>query len=96
MIAFVLTLIGTMLLCISMRKHWKQILPEREHSAGAAKAMRAAGYVLLLSAAIVSIASWGTGYGLTLFVAFLNVAVFGIAIAIPYRYRNQDNLQSRR
>ncbi|MEM7501589.1 MAG: DUF3325 domain-containing protein [Pseudomonadota bacterium] len=90
MIEFVLTVAGTALLCLSMRKHWKQVLPGRARSQTAAMAIRSAGYCLLLAAAVMASIRYGTGVGLTLFFALLTVAVFGIALLLPVWQRGRE------
>ena len=94
MIVFILTLIGTAMLCLSMRKHWKQVLPDIERSPRAAMAVRAGGYALLLAAAIVSADLYGTGVGMTLFFALFTVAHFAVAVILPYRWNARAGRRS--
>ena len=85
MIVFALTLSGTALLCLSMRKHWKQLLVQHEYSTRIAYGLRAAGYLLLLLASIAAARNYGIGEGLTLFFGLLTAAIVGVAIALPSR-----------
>lgn len=87
MTEFALTLAGSLLLCLSMRKHWRQILGDQELKPGVATTLRSLGFGVLLIAAIVASIRHGVGVGLTVFFAHLTVAVFGIAVALPYWYR---------
>lgn len=84
MIVFFLTLVGAALLCVSMKRHWRQILPSVEHSSTTARLLRTVGYALLLVAAVLAANLYGTGIGLTLFFALFTVAHFGIALILPY------------
>ncbi|MEM8930496.1 MAG: DUF3325 domain-containing protein [Acidobacteriota bacterium] len=84
MIAFALTLIGTLLLCASMRKHWKQLVPQRKFSHRTANVLRAAGYLVLLAGATVASSRHGIGPGLVIFFGFLTFATLAIAVALPY------------
>ncbi|MEM7585906.1 MAG: DUF3325 family protein [Acidobacteriota bacterium] len=84
MIIFILTLAGTALLCVSMPKHWQQILPGRGYARQPAMALRALAYLVLLGAMILASRSHGVGVGITIFFGMLSVATLGIAVALPY------------
>ena len=84
---FLLILIGTAFLCVAMRKHWKQVFPGVSRTPAMTAGLRALGVAFLLGAAALSSAALGIGIGLTQFFGLLTIAVFGIAVFLPYRQR---------
>lgn len=92
MIELLLTVTGTSLLCVSMPKHYRQIvdlLAERfgtrtdaELTRTGRYALRAVGYALLAAAVYVCIAAVGVGVGLAAFAAYLTIGVFGLALLL--------------
>jgi len=86
--AFLLTLIGTALLCVAMGRHWRQVFPDSRRSPAMVASLRLAGAAFLVAAAVFMSRAYGTGPGLTEFFGLLTVAILGIAVALPYRQRN--------
>lgn len=75
-----LAVLGTALLCFSMRRHYRLVSGApltRQRSL----AMRIGGYLLLAVGAWLSVASHGTGVGLTLFVGLFTVTMLATAFA---------------
>ncbi|MEM8814276.1 MAG: DUF3325 family protein [Pseudomonadota bacterium] len=84
---FPLILVGTALICIAMRKHWRQLFPHVSLAPAQAAALRLAGAALLLAAAVLSTGAHGVGIGLTEFFGLLTIVIFGIAVLLPYAQR---------
>lgn len=92
MIELLLTVAGTSLLCVSMPKHYWQIvdlLAKRfgmRAGAGLTRtgryALRTAGYAVLAAAVYACIAAVGVGVGLAAFAAYLTIGVFGLALLL--------------
>ena len=83
--SFLLTLGGSLGLCLSMRKHARQVFGNSPPSKHVLLGLRITGWALLGLAILISVLTEGIGLGLTLFVAYLNVAVFGIALGLAWR-----------
>jgi hypothetical protein len=87
LLALMLTGAGSLLLCLSMNKHWKQLLPARAYRSRARPWLRAGGYTALVIALWLSIEARGGVIGSALFCGFLTAAVVAIALALPYLHR---------
>ncbi|MEM7432905.1 MAG: DUF3325 domain-containing protein [Pseudomonadota bacterium] len=84
---FLLTLAGALTLCVSMKKHFRQVFPSKTYAETSSRILRISGFVILAVAAVVCSSVKGVGLGLTWFAALLTVAVFSIAMALPYLTR---------
>lgn len=73
-ISFLLALLGSNLLCYSMRRHY-ELLSSRTLTTTRVYLMRSAGYACLLGGAAVAVSASGMGIGLTLFTALFTVAM---------------------
>ncbi|MEM1176964.1 MAG: DUF3325 family protein [Acidobacteriota bacterium] len=82
MIAFLLTLLGAGLFCLSQKPHWRQILRGRDYSKSAAIALRIGGSAALAAAVAAASAGPGLGVGLVVVFAMLSVATVGIAFLL--------------
>ena len=92
MIELLLTVAGTTLLCVSMPKHYLQIVDLLANRFGVRTgaeltrtsryALRAAGYALLAVAVYACIAAAGVGVGLAAFAAYLTIGIFGLALLL--------------
>ena len=88
-LAFLAVGIGTALLCLSMRRHHRLWL-SAPLSKPRAYAMRVAAYASLAAGAWLCIAAYGTGEGLTAFVALFTVTTLATALAVTIRRRLVD------
>ena len=83
MTGLLLTLAGAACLCLSMPKHYRQVVGspaprERRHYT-----LRVAGYLLLAAAVYACTTVAGVGVGLTAFTAYLTIGIVGIALLLP-------------
>ena len=83
MTGFLLTLVGTSCLCVSMPKHYRQVVRGGSPTKRRRYALRVAGYLLLAAAVYACTAEVGVGVGLTAFAAYLTIGVLGIALLLP-------------
>ena len=89
LLAFLAVGVGTALLCLSMRRHYRLWL-SLPLSKLRAYAMRVAAYGSLAAGAWLSIAAYGTGEGLTVFVALFTVTTLATALAVTGLTRTGD------
>ncbi|MEM1204903.1 MAG: DUF3325 family protein [Acidobacteriota bacterium] len=87
MIVFALTTLGAVSLSLSMRQHWKQVLPRHTFSRSRSITLRCLGFLLLLIAGVLASRDHGVIIGITLSLGLLNLAVIGIALLLPYLRR---------
>ena len=88
-LAFLAVGFGTALLCLSMRRHYRLWL-SAPLSRLQAYAMRVLAYASLAGGAWLCIAAYGTGEGLTVFVALFTVTTLATALAVTVRRRLVD------
>jgi Protein of unknown function (DUF3325) len=80
-----LTLAGFAALALSLKKHHKAVF-DTFPSASRTLALRVAGWLALIAATDWCIRSFGTGYGLVVETALLNLAGVAVALTLTYRY----------
>ena len=80
-LSFLTAALGTALLCLSMRRHYP-IVSTAPLTRQRRLTMRIGGYLLLAVGAWLSVASHGTGVGLTLFVGLFTVTMLATAFAV--------------
>ena len=80
---FLIALAGAVLLSVSMKKHYRQLFPERTLTVAMSRVLRAAGYLLLVASAWACVSTKGVAVGLTWFAGLLTVAFFTLAISLP-------------
>ena len=85
MTGFLLTILGSLGLCLGMKRHFYQLRPGGRFSQRWQLGARIAGALVLCLAAVFCIQEAGVGIGLTLFVAYFNVAIFGLALFLAFR-----------
>ena len=79
--SFLAVTLGTALLCLSMRRHYRLVFAAplaRQRMVG----LRVVGYALLAVGTWLSVAGYGAGIGLTLAVGLFTVAMLGTASAM--------------
>ena len=80
-LSFLAVALGTALLCLSMRRHYRLLSAApltRQRSFG----VRIAGYALLAIGGWLSVVGYGTGVGLTVFVGLFTVTMLATAFAV--------------
>lgn len=85
MSGFLLTVLGVCALSLGMKRHFRQVFPGQPFSRGRQYMARAVAAVLLTAAAVVCARDAGVGVGLTVFVAYLNLTGFGLALGLAWR-----------
>ena len=80
-LSFLAVASGTALLCLSMRRHYR-LVSAKPLTRQRSLAMRIGGYLLLAVGAWLSVASDGTGVGLTLFVGLFTVTMLATAFVV--------------
>lgn len=88
-VVFLLTLAGSLLLCLAKPRHLKQAAPGIVLSPPQIRIVRSAGFVCVIVAAVIAAADVGVGIGLTLVFGILTVHIIGIAVALPYVERRR-------
>ncbi|MEM8766380.1 MAG: DUF3325 domain-containing protein [Pseudomonadota bacterium] len=82
-ITILITLVGTALLCFAMPRHFALLL-KRSLTRAQSHVLRAAGFVVLLIAAIYASTTMGVGYGLTAFTGVFTVTMISCAFLVTY------------
>ncbi|MEM1403038.1 MAG: DUF3325 domain-containing protein [Pseudomonadota bacterium] len=88
---FIVTCLGAIALSVGMKRHYRQLFHSAEFTPRKKWVARFTGCALLTLGAYVSMAESGTGLGLTLYVGYLNVAVFGWALFLAWRVSRINN-----
>lgn len=83
MLGFLLAFAGAVLLSLSMKKHFRQLFPDRVLTTTTSNVLRSGGYLLLSAAFWAGADVKGVGLGLTWFAGQLTVAFFSIALLLP-------------
>ncbi|MEM8983697.1 MAG: DUF3325 family protein [Pseudomonadota bacterium] len=96
LLAFVVALLGAVLLSLSMRKHIRQWRPGTELSGSTVIVMRVTAYAALAASAVILVRSSGWGVGLTMYCGVLTVAAFAVAMANSIRGAGQEKGRRRR
>lgn len=95
-LAFVATVAGAALLCVSMRRHyrlWRDVPLSKGRSYG----IRAVAYAALALGIWFAVVGHGTGIGLTLFAALFTVAMLATAfVSTAVTERNRQSLVATR
>ncbi|MEM7083159.1 MAG: DUF3325 family protein [Pseudomonadota bacterium] len=78
-----LTFVGTLLVCFSMRKHFRQLLPAVEHTTPKMLVLQLAGYLLMYGGIVALGRQYDKGIGLVVFFGVLTVSIFLIAMLLP-------------
>lgn len=84
LLAFLLTLCGNLLLCFSMKKHFRELPLRVDFSDRLSLTLRTVGYLLLCCALLCCSLNDGWALGLMYFLGLLTIAVLLIAIGFPY------------
>ena len=82
MTGLLLTVAGTACLCVSMPKHYRQVVRGAAPTKRRRYALRVAGYLLLAAAVYACTTAAGVGVGLTAFTAYLTIGIVGIALLL--------------
>ncbi|MEO1078656.1 MAG: DUF3325 family protein [Pseudomonadota bacterium] len=85
MTGFFLTILGVCALSLGMKRHFLQVFPALRFSRARQYTARFAGALLLIAAAFACVSDAGVGLGLTIYVAYLNLAAFGLALVLAWR-----------
>lgn len=83
MTGFLLTLGGASCLCLSMPQHFRRVFRGATLTRPGRYSLRVAGYGLLAVAVYACADRHGIGVGLTVFTAYLTVAILAIALILP-------------
>jgi hypothetical protein len=85
LIALGLTLLGCLLLSLSLRRHYRQLFPDDRGYEQRLWPMRIAGYVLIALALVPCIRLFGAPIGICLWLSVVALAAFLVIMLLTYR-----------
>ncbi|MEM7280672.1 MAG: DUF3325 family protein [Pseudomonadota bacterium] len=86
-LGFIATVVGSTFLCVSLRRHYIQVFPNSKYSRNQAYVHRVVGYALLFAGLILCSMAMGVAKGSVMFFALLSVAIFSLAVGLPFFLR---------
>ena len=82
MLGFALTFLGAACLSLATHRHYVQLFPRKTDNGRSKLIWRVCGLSILTFGLVTSIDQLGVALGITAFVAYLNVGIFGVALGL--------------